>query len=155
MQSQLVHLRYRLRDEVALPRPRSGWIIPVTGALTAVTCWVMAPGHPLIVPLVYTLAVWVTIPLKPSASTPFGFPTAPTSGIVRSSRRCSRRATTQPATGARSSAPIAWVVLWAFFLILPLVLPRGRDRLRVREFRRAARVADLGTRHPRADGHPF
>jgi leader peptidase (prepilin peptidase)/N-methyltransferase len=126
MQSQLVHLRYRLPDEVDLPKPRSGWIIPVTGALTAVTWWVMAPGHPLIVPLVYTLAVWVMVPLAFIDLDVHRLPNKiqlPAYPILAALLAGCSYATGD--WGALVRAAIAGAALWAFFLILALVLPGG------------------------------
>jgi leader peptidase (prepilin peptidase)/N-methyltransferase len=126
MQSQLVHLRYRLPDESNLPKPRSGWVIPVTGGLTAVTWWVMAPGHPPIVPAVYLVAIWVMVPLAfvdldvHRLPDKIQLPAYPILAVLLAA--CSY---VTGDWGAFVRAVIAGAALWVFFLILALVLPGG------------------------------
>jgi leader peptidase (prepilin peptidase)/N-methyltransferase len=126
IQSKLVHLRYRIPDEINIPKTHPEGFIPVTGALTAVTWWVMARGHPLIVPVVYTLAGWVMVPLAfidldvHRLPDKIQLPAYPALAALLAA--CSF------ATGdwgAFVRALIAGAALWAFFLILAIVLPGG------------------------------
>lgn len=126
MQSQLVHLRYRLPDEINMPKPPAGWVIPVTGALTAVTWWVMVRGHPLIVPIVYVVAVWVMVPLAFVDLDVHRLPNKiqlPAYPILAALLAACSYATGD--WGAFVRALIAGAVLWVFFLILALVLLGG------------------------------
>jgi leader peptidase (prepilin peptidase)/N-methyltransferase len=126
MQSQLVHLRYRLPDEADFRKPRAAWVIPFTGGLTAVTWWVMVPGHPLIVPIVYVLAVWVMVPLAfidldvHRLPDKIQLPAYPVLAALLAA--CSY---VTGDWGAFVRAVIAGAVVWVFFLILALVLPAG------------------------------
>ena len=63
LRSRLATTRYRLPDELDLPRPASWWVIPMTAAVTALVWWAIAPGRPIIVPAVYVLAVWTMVVL--------------------------------------------------------------------------------------------
>ncbi len=63
LQSQLVHLRYRLEDERHLPKRTTIWVIPVTLALTVALWAILSPGHPPIVPATYVVSGWVMVAL--------------------------------------------------------------------------------------------
>ncbi|MDN5797922.1 MAG: prepilin peptidase [Intrasporangium sp.] len=63
LQSQLVHLRYRLEDERRLPKRSAVWVIPATIVLTVLIWAILAPGHPPIVPTTYVVASWTIVAL--------------------------------------------------------------------------------------------
>lgn len=63
LQSQLVHLRYRLESEQLLPKRTTIWVIPVTLILTVLLWATLSPGHPPIVPATYVISSWVLVML--------------------------------------------------------------------------------------------
>ena len=126
MRSGLVRVRYRLPDEMDLPKPRGWWVIPITVILAAVTWWVMAPGHPLVVPVVYVLCVWVMVPLTfidldvHRLPDKIQLPAYP--GLAALLAACSFATQDWAALGRALQAGTA---LWVLFLVLALVLPGG------------------------------
>ncbi|WP_277453126.1 A24 family peptidase [Janibacter sp. DB-40] len=63
LRSRLATTHYRLPDELDRPQPASWWVVPVTAAVTALAWWAIAPGRPIVVPIVYVLAVWTMVVL--------------------------------------------------------------------------------------------
>ena len=121
----LVQLGYRLPDEVEFPRPASWWVIPATAAVTVLAWWAIAPGRPVLVPIVYTVAVWTMIPLAfvdldvHRLPDRIQLPAYPVLALLLAA--CSY------ASGDWSPfvrALIAGLVLWLLFLILG-ILPGG------------------------------
>lgn len=63
LRPRLAKAHYRLPDELDRPRPASRWVVPTTAALTALVWWSVAPGQPVVVPIVYVLAAWTMVVL--------------------------------------------------------------------------------------------
>lgn len=126
LRSQLVHLSYRLPEEADHPRPTAWWVVPVTTALTVVTWWVIAPGQPPVVPLVYVLATWAMVPLAfidldvHRLPDKIQLPAYPVLAALLAT--CSYTSNNWPAF---LRALIAGAALWLLFLVLVLLLPAG------------------------------
>lgn len=124
MRSRLVHLRYRLPDEINLRNPRHWWVVPVTVALTVITWWVMAPGHPIIVPIVYVVCVWVMVPLAFIDLDVHRLPDKiqlPAYPILAALLAACSWATNDWAALGR--ATLAGASLWLLFLLIAIALP--------------------------------
>lgn len=126
LQSQLVHLRYRLEDERHLPKRPTFWIIPVTIILTALLWAVLAPGHPPLVPATYVLSSWVMVALAfidldvqrlPDMIQLPGYPI-----LAALLFGCSY---VTGDWGALLRAGICGAGLWLFYFLLIFVLPAG------------------------------
>ena len=122
---RLTRLTHRLPDEAERPLPSSWWVIPATVWVTALVWWTLTPGHPLIVPAVYTVAVWTMVPLAfidldvQRLPDRIQLPAYPVLAVLLAA--CSL------ATGdwgALVRALLAGVALFAFFLVMA-ILPGG------------------------------
>lgn len=126
MQARLVHLRYRLPDEKDLPKPSAGWVIPVTALLTTTVWWIVAPGRPMIVPIVYIMASWAMVPLAfvdldvHRLPDKIQLPAYPLLAAMLAA--CSFASDDWAAFGR---ALLAGAALWLLFLALALLLPGG------------------------------
>lgn len=126
MQSQLVHLRYRLEDERHLPKRTSIWVIPITAILTMLLWVVLSPGNPPIVPATYVLSSWVMVTLAfidldvqrlPDRIQLPGYP------VLASLLLACSFVTGD--WGALLRAGICGAGLWLFYFLLIFVLPAG------------------------------
>ena len=126
MQSQLVHLRYRLEDEHHLPKPSTVWIIPVTGILTMLLWAILAPGYPPFIPATYVVAGWVMVALAFIDLDVHRLPDKiqlPAYPILAALLAVCSHLTGD--WGALLRAGICGAALWLFYFLLIFVLPAG------------------------------
>lgn len=126
LQSQLVHLRYRLEDERDLPKPSPVWIIPLTAVVTVFIWAVLAPGRPPVIPATYVISGWVMVALAfidldvHRLPDKIQLPSYPIlAGLLA---LCSHYTGDW---GALLRAGICGAALWLFYFLLIFVLPPG------------------------------
>ena len=117
---------YRIADESDLPRRSLAWVAPVTAVASVLVWWAVAPGRPLVVPVVYVLATWVMVALTAIDLDVHRLPNAiqlPAYPILTALLAACSLATGD--WGALLRAVLAGAALFALFLVLALVAPRG------------------------------